>query len=218
LSKRIDLTKQRFGRLVVISAKEQDTHGMMVWECKCDCGKTSYIRSGDLRPGKVVSCGCYSRDIARERATKHHLSNDRLYCIYNNMVARCHRKSNKSFKDYGARGIGICKEWDNNFPAFAKWALESGYKSNLTIERKDVNKGYSPENCTWITNEAQAINRRTTHWVTYKGETMPLSYLAQKVGVTRQAIRDREDKFNKDYEAIVNDILSSKKHTSRKEI
>ena len=207
MSKCIDITNQRFGRLVVISAKGKDIHGMMIWECKCDCGKTSYVRSGDLRFRKVVSCGCYSREMAKERATKHHLSNDRLYYIYNNMMARCHRKSNKSFKHYGERGISICKEWDNNFPAFAQWALKSGYKSNLTIERKNVNEGYNPENCTWIPNEAQAINRRTTHWVTYKGKKMPLSYLANQVGLSRSTIRKNEAAFDYDYDKLVETFL-----------
>ena len=211
-----ELAGQRFGRITVIKLQGLDKHKSRLWECKCDCGKTSYVRSSDLINGKVVSCGCYSRDIARERATKHSLSESRIYFTYNNMIARCYRKNAKHYSNYGERGIEICDEWRNSFEAFAKWAYESGYKDDLTIERKDVNKGYEPDNCTWIPHKEQAVNRTTTHWVTYHGETMPLSYLAQKVGVSTKAIRVRENRFKNDYESIIDNILSSKYRRIRK--
>lgn len=76
------------------------------------------------------------------------------------MKKRCNNKNNKSYKDYGARNIKVCDEWNNDFLAFKLWAYQNGYNDNLTIERVDVNKGYCPSNCKWIESEEQAYNKR----------------------------------------------------------
>lgn len=212
-----NLIGETFGRLTVISLKGLDKHHSRLWECKCTCGKTSYVRSADLMSGKVVSCGCYSRDMARERATKHLMCDSRLYCIYNNMKTRCYRKNAKHYSNYGGRGITICDEWREDFSNFVKWASASGYSDDLTIERVDVNKGYSPDNCTWIPLNKQAINRTTTHYVTYKGTKMPLSYLAEKVGLARSTIRKHEKEFDYNYEALVDHFKAKEKKTWQKQ-
>lgn len=151
----IDLTGKKFGRLTVIERYDAKT-----WKCICDCGNTTYSDGYQLRKGITQSCGCYHRDICGNQHRKHGLSRTRLYRIYYKMKERCYRPSNDNYKYYGALGITICDEWLNDFSAFANWSMANGYSEILTIDRKDNVKGYSPDNCRWITIQDQQKNKR----------------------------------------------------------
>lgn len=168
----IDLTGQRFGRLVADVRSDNDKRGEARWECVCDCGKRTIVLSSHLRSGRIQSCGCYMREAsaARMRATRtkgnsrHGFTGTRLYYIWVNMKTRCLNPNNRAFKWYGAVGITICPEW-LNFENFKDWALASGYQENLTIERVNPFKNYCPENCTWIPiNEQRKNQRRSKQW------------------------------------------------------
>lgn len=115
----------------------------------------------------------------------------RLYRIYNNMKTRCYNPNSKSYKYYGARGIGICSEWLNNFSAFKVWALSNGYQDNLTIERLDVNGNYDPSNCVWATYKVQANNTRSNHLFTIDGITMNLTEWSEYYSISVKTVRDR---------------------------
>lgn len=84
----------------------------------------------------------------------------RLYTIWIGMKQRCHNEKNPAYPEYGGRGITVCEEWRNNFPAFYAWAMSSGYRDDLSIDRIDNDKGYSPDNCRWETRITQSYNRR----------------------------------------------------------
>jgi hypothetical protein len=154
----IDLTGQRFGRWLVISQAGNAPHGGAMWLCRCDCGNEGRPNGGDLRQGKSISCGCFAAEWQRRPKT-HGFSRTRIHRIWKAMRTRCNNPNVPGFKHYGGRGIKVCSEWDS-FVIFRDWALANGYAAHLSIERKNVNGDYAPDNCTLATAREQSINRR----------------------------------------------------------
>lgn len=99
---------------------------------------------------------------------------NRLYHIWYGMHRRCENTKHINYERYGERGITVCSEW-KDFKAFVDWSLEHGYSEELTIDRIDNNKGYSPENCRWTTKKEQMKNRECNNVFTYKGQTHTLT-------------------------------------------
>ncbi len=166
------LCGERFGRLTVVSRAET-VNGQSMWNCICDCGNQCVVRGSHLRGGKQKSCGCYRKEVSRIINTTHGQSDTRLYHIWQGMIERCRNYRNKSFKDYGARGISVCGEW-LSFQAFMEWSLKNGYTDLMSIDRIDVNRDYSPENCRWVTMKQQQNNRRDNLKITFQSETHTL--------------------------------------------
>lgn len=92
-------------------------------------------------------------------------SEERLYRTWGDMKRRCYNTNCKAYEIYGGRGIIICDEWKNNYLIFKDWALSHGYTNDLTIERKDPNGNYCPENCIWIPLSEQGSTRRNNVYV-----------------------------------------------------
>ena len=198
MSRAKNLAGQKFGRLTVIEQRgytKKNKHGQRhaIWYCRCDCG--NYVeRTTDVLKRGNSSCGCRQKEVLESMARKnkkHGLSNDRIYGIWKNMISRCYRQKDIHYPAYGARGITVCDEWRNDSAAFFEWAFANGYADNLTIERIDNDKGYCPENCTWIPKEEQPKNKRQNIMITYNGETMCAEDWAKETGIKANTIRWR---------------------------
>ncbi len=205
---RQDLTGQRFGRLVVESCDHYDSSARdSYWSCLCDCGKHTIVAGHSLRRGCTKSCGCYQRDVARETLkqsprpvpairTVHGLRHTRLYGVWLSMKNRCYNEHSKCYHRYGGRGIGICDEWRSNFEAFYNWAIQTGYDENApkgtcTLDRRDNDADYSPDNCRWRTQKQQCNNTAFNLYLEYNGERHTLSEWSQITGIGSSTIESR---------------------------
>jgi hypothetical protein len=161
--------------------------------CKCVCGNIKNVELHYFKTRVQAKCCC---DISELRSKmgkmgrKYASFNNRIYQIWENMKQRCYNPKAKNYKNYGGRGIIVCDEW-LDFSPFEKWSLNNGYADNLTLDRKENDKNYSPDNCRWITNFEQQSNSRKNVWVTYNGETLTISQWSRKVGVHRSLISHR---------------------------
>jgi hypothetical protein len=121
------------------------------------------------------------------------------------MKQRCYDKNYISYKDYGGRGIKVCKEWKSDFMAFYGWAVSNGWEQGLTLDRFPNNNGnYCPENCRWATPERQANNRRSNIIVELDGVKMSLTDACKKLKLNSKLIRQRIKRDNYSFkEAII---------------
>lgn len=171
----IDYKGKKFGKLTVLQFLK-NKNGRRLWLCKCDCGNIKEVCIEDLKSGNTKSCGCLRRENPH-RIKINNLYKSRIYKIYNNMKNRCLNENNPRYKDYGERGISICNEWlgkHNGFIKFYEWAMQNGYSEELTLDRIDNNKDYSPLNCRWVDRKTQNRNTRRNINITINNITMCL--------------------------------------------
>lgn len=159
--------------------------------CKCDCGNYVYIRTTDFTTSKTRSCGCWHDENASDLnrfCYKHGDTHTRLYNILWGMIRRCYNKNDQAYPDYGGRGIKICDEWYTpedhtiGWLRFKEWALANGYNDNLSIDRQNNDKGYSPDNCRWVTYKVQVENTRKNLWFYPFGKRISSCEYGHKIG------------------------------------
>lgn len=172
----------KYNRLTVIKRAENYKDGTAQWSCQCNCGNIVIHKGSSLRRNKATSCGCFNI----ECHTKHLMCFSREYKSWQGMKERCYNKNSKSYKDYGARGITVCKSWVNSFESF--YADMGGREKGMSIDRINNNGNYEPSNCRWANMTEQSNNRRSSHYVTFNGDTKSISEWARVIGITPQAL------------------------------
>ena len=164
--------------------------------CKCECGKEKVIDFNSIRTSKSKSCGCLSKEVSSRTNTKHGLAmlstgvRHPDYCIWMKMKSRCLNPNDKSYKNYGGRGIEVCEAWQKSFTSFID---DMGWRPNnkYSIERIDYNKHYCPENCKWILKSEQTKNCRRVKLIAYNGKEHCLTDLCKLLGLVYSTMRHR---------------------------
>ncbi|KKN98973.1 hypothetical protein LCGC14_0142180 [marine sediment metagenome] len=184
VGKFIDLTGKRFGRLIIIRVDGKDKHNNIQWLCICDCGNKITARAGSLKNCHTQSCGCWRKEESIKRFTQHgHARKNkvtRIFQIWQDMIQRCNNPNNKQWKDYGGRGITVCKRW-RKFENFLKDMGEA--PKGLQIDRINNDKGYYKSNCRWATKKEQMRNKRNNRLITCFGKTQCIAAWAEEVDI-----------------------------------
>jgi hypothetical protein len=157
-----------YGRLIVTSEAGRDKQGRATWNCLCDCGQPVTVSGYNLRDGHTQSCGCLQRELAaaQEKTTHGHNYSaahggpSPTYHSWSAMKARCINPNTIGWKNYGGRGIKVCKRW--SVPrGFQRFLADMGPRPRgRSLDRKNNDKGYSPSNCRWATRRQQRLNQR----------------------------------------------------------
>lgn len=186
VSKRfMDITGKKYLRCRVVGLagflKQYPT-----WLCRCQCGRLFLCRANCLESQHIqVTCGCTRKT--------HGLSRTYFQHILFGMIRRCYDEDDPGYRHYGGRGITVCKRWRNSL---ADFAADMGPRpsNKHSIDRyPDNNGGYRPGNCRWATAKEQSWNSRRPRMFTLDGITQPLSAWAERLGMTRERMRQRVD-------------------------
>lgn len=193
MSRFIDRAGQRYARLVALSVHDRQ-NGHIRWSCQCDCGKTHIAKGIHLSNGLIQSCGCYNSEQRTERNITHGLSRRDgavpvEYTTWQRMKARCYQKQNPKYASYGGRGITVCEEWRENYPAFLAY-IGLRPSSEHSIDRIDNNQGYEPGNVRWALPDVQVLNKRSTgRFLNLDDEPISLQSIADYLAIPRASLK-----------------------------
>lgn len=201
----VDLTGHVFGRLTAIKPIEQDKNHRYIWLCKCICGKHKKVFSAQLVSKNVKSCGCLYKENGGHNYT-HGKCRSFTYSSWHMMKIRCYLKRYDGYKNYGGRGIKVCKRW-HKFENFYK---DMGDRlKGYTLERINNNGDYKPSNCKWIIRRKQLSNKRNNVYFYYMREKMTMKDFAEKYNICYGTLRYYR-KHNKTSKEIIK-ILKNRK-------
>jgi len=206
MGKTIQITAgDKYGRLTVIREVEARRSGKQVQrcvECRCDCGVVKEYRLYTLRNGNTKSCGCLAEEGYGANLRTHGLSSSDEYRIWQGMLNRCRSEEDGGHRHYGGRGIRVCDRWIESFEAFYE-DMGPRPSSKHSIDRKDNDGNYEPENCRWATSKEQARNKRVNYLVEHDGETKCVSEWAELHGLKASVLYYRLVKLGWTFEKAV---------------
>ena len=162
----IDITGQRYGRLVALEYVGSSSKKQALWLCQCDCGQKTTVRGAQLRGGRTKSCGCLMREVAAkgmsERQGTHRMTDSPEYRAWVQARARCRDSKHPAWKNYGGRGITVCERWNRPHGGFEAFFEDMGPRPSPkhSLDRIDNSAGYCKENCRWTTWSEQSKNKR----------------------------------------------------------
>lgn len=186
-----DITGNKYNRWTVLHKSENKSNrGRWLWVCQCDCGAIREIEANSLKSGNSKSCGCWKRERTSEIKGTHRQSGTRLFNIWCGARKRCENPNSSIYKNYGGRGIQVCKEWQT-FEPFYNWAIANGYSEKLSLDRINVNGNYEPSNCRWVTQKQQCNNTRRCRFITINGETHTLKQWGELYGINYSTLKGR---------------------------
>jgi hypothetical protein len=207
-----NLTAQTFGRLTVIE-RGANKGPRAYWWCTCACGNRHLVSHPDLIYGHTKSCGCLRKELSYQRGLKHGMRNSPEYDIWCSMRQRCRDPHVKSYANYGGRGITVCERWLHSFENF--YADMGPRPSPMhTIERKDNDGPYSPDNCIWILKTLQNMNKRNSRLITLDGQTACFTEWMHRIGIAPATFYQRVQRGWSEQEALT--IPPKPRHRSKR--
>lgn len=186
----IDLAGQKFGFLTAVSQAERANRKVPLWNCLCSCGKPSVVAGKHLRGLKIISCGCFRKDVTSVLATTHGRTDTPEYKVWCGMKRRCTNMHDKSYPRYGGAGIQVCPQWLHSFDTFLADMGERP-SDDHSIDRIDGARGYEAKNCRWVLDVTQNRNRRSNVFLTFEGRTMVIADWSVRTGIADATLRAR---------------------------
>jgi hypothetical protein len=188
----LELSGQSFTRLTALELfKDRTSRGGTLWKCRCECGNEIFVRGTDLKSGNTRSCGCLQKEwaIRNAKATATHgMSNTSIFSVWCGMMKRCRSKTARHYKDYGGRGIKVCRRWLK----FENFFSDMGFRPDgMSLDRIDNDGDYKPSNCRWANLEQQNNNRRSSSFINYDGHRLTVSQWARKIGIPHSTLFSR---------------------------
>lgn len=184
------MSGKKFSMLLAVNQNGKRANGNITWNCICDCGKSCTVDGHDLRSGKAKSCGCSRSKWSKEAITTHGMRYTKIYKTWEAMKRRCSNPNAERYKNYGGRGVRVCSEWIQ-FAGFYRWALQSEYREDLSIERIDVNGNYEPNNCTWIPVNLQCFNKTNSRKFECQGKLLTIAEWSSLTHIPYAALYQR---------------------------
>ena len=185
---------ESYGRYEILKLEDFNSEGKRRYAVKCTvCGKIIHgLTITDVKRGANLKC-IHDR-LGKYKAKWAH---QQLRMKYTAMIDRCYNENCSGYYNYGDRGITVCDEWLNSPQAFNDWAIKNGFRVGLSIDRIDNNKGYSPDNCRWVSNHFNMIHRRVVNWLKVDGVDNTLADWSRLFGYSRQFFYDYYKKHGK---------------------
>lgn len=189
-----DLTGKQFGRLTVIS-RDFSNDKEVRWLCQCSCGNPELISvsTHTLNRGYTQSCGCYRKEKAKQDSTIHGMTGTKIHNKWLSLIDR----------------ENVCDEWKYNFMNFYDWAMYHGYKDNLFLCRVELNEGFNPDNCVWMTKK-EYIRKNQSKLYTYDGKTMTLPEWSEHYGINIRTLNNRINKYGMSIEEALTKPIKKK--------
>lgn len=184
----VDMTGRRVGRLLVLY-RDSETQRTS-WICLCDCKNVLSVLAASLRSSATKSCGCLRRETTSRRRRSHGESHVPEHVAWYDMLQRCYNAHNKAYSRYGGRGIGVCDRWRQSYDAFL-YDMGRRPSTRHSLERKDVNGQYGPDNCVWALPVEQANNRRDNRLLTARGVTRTVAQWCRDLDLDHEMVRGR---------------------------